>query len=97
MNRFTILCRVFIPFVMVGLTFAMAGQKPETRGKYFYKYEALGNDYIVLDPEDWPEPPPADLIRRICDRHRGVGSDGIPGKTRRTDGGQGSGLTAGIE
>ena len=46
-------------------------------GRRFFKYDALGNDYIVLDPTDWPEPPAADAIRRICDRHRGVGSDGI--------------------
>ena len=46
-------------------------------GRRFFKYDALGNDYIVLDPTDWPEPPAADAIRRICDRHHGVGSDGI--------------------
>ncbi len=46
-------------------------------GRRFFKYDALGNDYIVLDPADWPEPPTAEAIRRICDRHRGVGSDGI--------------------
>ena len=38
----------------------------------FAKYSALGNDYIVLDPADWPEPPSPEAIRRICDRHRGV-------------------------
>ncbi|MCX6032688.1 MAG: diaminopimelate decarboxylase [Chloroflexi bacterium] len=43
----------------------------------FWKYQALGNDYIVLDPADWPEPPTGEQIRRICDRHRGVGADGI--------------------
>jgi diaminopimelate decarboxylase/diaminopimelate epimerase len=43
----------------------------------FWKYQALGNDYIVLDPADWPEPPGPEAIRRICDRHRGVGADGI--------------------
>jgi len=46
-------------------------------GRRFFKYDALGNDYIVLDPADWPEPPAAEAIRRICDRHHGVGSDGI--------------------
>lgn len=48
------------------------GQQP-----HFYKYQALGNDYIVLDPAGWPDPPSAAAIRRICDRHAGVGSDGI--------------------
>lgn len=45
----------------------------------FHKYHALGNDYIVLDPAEWPEksPPPPSRIRAICDRHFGLGSDGI--------------------
>ena len=43
----------------------------------FHKYQALGNDYIVLDPAEWPALPTTDEIRRICDRHFGVGSDGI--------------------
>ncbi len=45
----------------------------------FHKYHALGNDYIVLDPKDfpdWPEPTSAQ-IRVICHRNFGVGSDGI--------------------
>ena len=43
----------------------------------FRKYQALGNDYIVLDPQEWPAPPTPEQIRRICDRHLGVGADGI--------------------
>jgi diaminopimelate decarboxylase len=43
----------------------------------FTKYQALGNDYIVLDPADWPQPPAPAQIQRICDRHLGVGADGI--------------------
>ena len=43
----------------------------------FAKYHALGNDYIVLDPQDAGDELPAHLVRRICDRHYGVGSDGI--------------------
>jgi diaminopimelate epimerase len=45
----------------------------------FHKYHALGNDYIVLDPADYPAwvaPEPAQ-IRVICHRNYGVGSDGI--------------------
>ncbi len=45
----------------------------------FHKYHALGNDYIVLDPADYPSwtaPDPAQ-IRVICHRNFGVGSDGI--------------------
>jgi diaminopimelate epimerase len=43
----------------------------------FYKYHALGNDYVVLDPQDQPLTLTADQIRTICNRHYGVGSDGI--------------------
>ena len=43
----------------------------------FCKYHALGNDYIVLNPDDVSEVLTADLIRLICHRNFGVGSDGI--------------------
>ena len=43
----------------------------------FEKYHGLGNDYLVIDPRDAPDGLSADAIRLICDRHRGVGSDGI--------------------
>jgi diaminopimelate epimerase len=46
----------------------------------FHKYHALGNDYIVLDPRDFPSwgaAPTLDRIRVICHRNFGVGSDGI--------------------
>ncbi len=45
----------------------------------FHKYHALGNDYIVLDPADFPgwAAPSSDQIRLICHRNFGVGSDGI--------------------
>jgi diaminopimelate epimerase len=41
-----------------------------------FKYQALGNDYLVLDL-----PGPLDqlvaLLPELCDRHRGLGSDGL--------------------
>jgi diaminopimelate epimerase len=43
----------------------------------FYKYHALGNDYLVLDPKDQPIDLTPDQIRIICHRHYGIGSDGI--------------------
>jgi len=43
----------------------------------FYKYHALGNDYLVLDPSDAPEAPDCAKIERICHRNFGLGSDGI--------------------
>lgn len=41
------------------------------------KYHGLGNDYIVVNPADLAGELTAAQIRRICDRHYGVGSDGI--------------------
>ncbi|HET6781177.1 MAG TPA: diaminopimelate epimerase [bacterium] len=43
----------------------------------FVKSHALGNDYIVLDPANLTFPLTPQAIRLICDRHLGVGSDGI--------------------
>jgi diaminopimelate epimerase len=43
----------------------------------FYKYHALGNDYIVLDPKDFGRDLTQNHIRRICNRNFGLGSDGI--------------------
>jgi diaminopimelate epimerase len=42
----------------------------------FHKYHALGNDYLVLELENQAAPSAA-LVRRLCDRHFGVGGDGI--------------------
>ncbi len=42
----------------------------------FHKYHALGNDYLVLDPQDAALPNPRQ-IEAICHRHFGLGSDGI--------------------
>ena len=43
----------------------------------FSKYHGLGNDYIVLDPATGITELEEDVIRRVCDRHLGPGSDGI--------------------
>lgn len=44
---------------------------------HFYKYHALGNDYIVVDPAKVNFNLDAETIKRVCHRHYGVGSDGI--------------------
>lgn len=43
---------------------------------HFVKYQALGNDYLVY-AGDAPLTLSAAQIGRICDRHYGIGSDGI--------------------
>ncbi len=43
----------------------------------FHKYEACGNDYLVIPAKQtWFDATP-DLIKKICSEQRGVGSDGI--------------------
>src|SRR5687767_7202133 len=43
----------------------------------FEKWQALGNDYIVVEAAALPWELTAERIRRICAPHFGVGSDGI--------------------
>ena len=43
----------------------------------FFKGHGLGNDYIALNPKDLSFKLTPKNIRAICDRHWGVGSDGI--------------------
>ena len=43
----------------------------------FFKYHALGNDYLVVDPKDLPAPLAETQIKVICHRNFGVGSDGV--------------------
>lgn len=43
----------------------------------FWKYHALGNDYLVLDPKHLPAPLTTAQVQRICHRNFGIGSDGI--------------------
>jgi diaminopimelate epimerase len=43
----------------------------------FEKWQALGNDYLIVESDDlgWALTP--SRIRKLCDAHRGVGADGI--------------------
>jgi diaminopimelate epimerase len=40
----------------------------------FEKWQALGNDYLIVERGD---PLTGDVIRHLCDRHFGVGADGV--------------------
>jgi diaminopimelate epimerase len=44
---------------------------------HYVKSHGLGNDYIVIDPAKVPFAVTPEAVRLICDRHRGVGSDGV--------------------
>lgn len=43
----------------------------------YAKYHALGNDYLVITPTELGDAPDINVIRMICHRNYGIGSDGI--------------------
>jgi diaminopimelate epimerase len=43
----------------------------------FYKMNGAGNDFIVIDNRELSVSLDEDTIAALCDRHRGVGADGI--------------------
>lgn len=43
----------------------------------FAKYEGAGNDFILIDNREGGFTPDAALIARLCDRHFGIGADGL--------------------
>lgn len=51
----------------------------------FYKAESVGNDFIVIPAEQMDEPEPRRWIPLWCDRHKGIGADGVILLTRSAD------------
>jgi diaminopimelate epimerase len=43
----------------------------------FSKYEAAANDFIMLDRTGGGPLPSGEAVRALCDRHTGVGADGV--------------------
>ena len=44
----------------------------------FSKWHGTGNDFILVDDRDGALPTDAvELARKLCDRHFGIGSDGL--------------------
>ena len=43
----------------------------------FEKWQALGNDYVIVEERELPFELTAGRIRRLCAQHTGIGSDGI--------------------
>src|SRR4051794_40021167 len=43
----------------------------------FEKWQALGNDYLIIEAAALPHEPTPARIQRLCDPHFGVGSDGV--------------------
>jgi diaminopimelate epimerase len=42
-----------------------------------HKYQALGNDYLVVERGSWAPWDRPEVTRRLCDRRFGIGADGI--------------------
>src|SRR4051812_1262647 len=43
----------------------------------FEKWQALGNDYVIVERDRLPFELTAERARRLCDVHTGVGADGV--------------------
>jgi diaminopimelate epimerase len=45
----------------------------------FYKYQGAGNDFILVDQrlQQWLKAEDEALVERLCDRHFGIGADGL--------------------
>jgi diaminopimelate epimerase len=43
----------------------------------FSKWHGLGNDYLLVERADVGRPLEPELVRRLCDYHVGIGSDGV--------------------
>lgn len=53
----------------------------------YYKYSGAGNDFVLLDNRDLTLTNYTELARRLCDRKRGIGADGLMVLEPPTDGG----------
>ncbi|HEX3542558.1 MAG TPA: diaminopimelate epimerase [Acidimicrobiales bacterium] len=51
-----------------------------------HKHHGLGNDFLILLDPDASQPIDAALARALCDRHRGIGADGLIRATGSGDG-----------
>jgi diaminopimelate epimerase len=43
----------------------------------FEKWQALGNDYVIVEADELPFPLTPPRVQRLCEPHFGIGSDGI--------------------
>ena len=62
----------------------MSVNRPDI-GLPFMKMHGLGNDFVVIDARDGAAMPDVDTVRRLGDRHRGVGFDQLAVVTEAAD------------
>jgi diaminopimelate epimerase len=43
----------------------------------FEKWQALGNDYVIVERDALPAPLTPETVTALCDRHTGIGADGV--------------------
>lgn len=43
----------------------------------FYKFEATGNDFIILNQPYEPQKHEASWVKKLCEKHLGIGADGL--------------------
>ena len=43
----------------------------------FFKYQGIGNDFVVIDRRESAMDVDEVMSRRLCDRHYGIGADGV--------------------
>jgi diaminopimelate epimerase len=55
----------------------VADSRSDVRNPTFFKGHGLGNDYLALSGEALGFEPTPPAVRLLCDRHHGVGSDGV--------------------
>lgn len=55
----------------------MTRREPAGSVRHFARYQALGNDYLVIDPEELGLDVTPTAAQLLCDRHLGLGADGV--------------------
>lgn len=55
----------------------MSKSDSSSSGERFFKYHGLGNDFVILDRRASGVDLDPETSRRLCDRHFGVGADGV--------------------
>ena len=54
----------------------MEGDRGSGRRLGFFKYEGLGNDFVIVEA-DHDDAVSVELVRSLCERRRGIGADGV--------------------